>query len=71
MFTDTDLRELAVFSAPTPVLSIYLNTEPNRGNADAYKLRLRNMLKEMDLPEDVEAVEHYINHEFDWTLNEQ
>jgi peptide chain release factor subunit 1 len=65
MLTDTDLRELLDYEAHHPVLSVYLNTEPSEGNADAYKLRLRTMLKEVDLPEDVSAVERYFDHEFD------
>lgn len=66
MFTDQDLRELLAFKAEHPVLSIYLDTEPTQGNADAYRLRLRNLLKEVNLPEDVTAVEHYINQQYDW-----
>jgi hypothetical protein len=48
-------------------LSVYLNTEPSAGNADAYKLRLRNMLKDYKLPEDVEAIERYFNQEYNWS----
>jgi hypothetical protein len=61
MFTESDLRELVEFTAPDPVLSVYLNTEPSAGNADAYRLRLRNMLKDIKLPEDVEAIERYFH----------
>ena len=67
MFTENDLRELSEFKSLDSVLSIYLNTEPSKGNADAYKLRLRNMLKKINLSEDVEAVEKYFNHEYDWS----
>lgn len=67
MFADTHLRELVEFTSSSPVLSIYLNTEPSEGNADAYKLRLRTLLKEVKLPQDVEAVEHYMNREYDWS----
>ena len=66
MFTDRDLRELLALSAVEPVLSVYLNMDPTAGNADFYKLRLRNMLKKVELPADVQAVEHYINNEFNW-----
>ncbi len=65
MLTDTDLRELLNYQAQHPVLSVYLNTEPSEGNADAYKLRLRTMLKEVSMPEDVSAVERFFDHEFD------
>jgi len=67
MLTEVELRELLDFQAPHPVLSVYLNTEPSEGNSDAYKLRLRTMLKEVNLPEDVSAVERYFDHEFDRT----
>jgi peptide chain release factor subunit 1 len=67
MFSDNDLRELLEFKSSEPVLSLYLNTDLTEENADAYRLRLRNMLKEINLPEDVSAVEHYFNHQFDWS----
>jgi len=67
MLSENDLQELLGYQAQHPVLSIYLNTEPSQGSADAYRLRLRSMLKEVDLPEDVRAVEQYFSHEFDWS----
>ncbi len=67
MFSENNLRELLEFTAPDPVLSLYLNTEPSQGNADAYKLQMRTMLKEIYLPQDVEAVERYLNQEYDWS----
>lgn len=67
MFTDKDLRELKEFSATDPVLSIYLNTDPTEGNADAYRLRLRNMLREINLADDLLAVERYFSTEYDWS----
>ncbi len=67
MISGSDLKELLAFSAQAPVLSVYLNTDPTRGSADRYKLRLRNMLKEVDLPEDVRLVERYFDHEYDWS----
>ncbi|MCE5208579.1 MAG: hypothetical protein LLG42_09750 [Chloroflexi bacterium] len=67
MFTEKDLRELLDCNAPDAVLSVFLNTDPSLGNADSYKLRLRNMLKKVRLTEDVAAVERYINMEYDWS----
>jgi peptide chain release factor subunit 1 len=67
MLTERDLRELLDFQGQSPVLSVYLNTEPAEGSADTHKLRLRSMLKEVDLPQDVETVERYFDHEFDWS----
>lgn len=66
MFTENDLQELLDFRAKNSMLSIYLNTDPTQGSADGYKLRLRNMLKEVDRKEDVEAVERYFDFEYDW-----
>ncbi|MGE5224869.1 MAG: hypothetical protein ACM3PY_20735 [Omnitrophica WOR_2 bacterium] len=66
MLTDSNLQELLSFQAKYPVLSVYLNTDPSEGSADAYKLRLRSLLKDIDLPEDVETVVRYFDHEFDW-----
>jgi len=67
MLSENDLQELLGYQAQHPVLSLYLNTEPSQGSADAYRLRLRGMLKEVHLPEDVRAVEQYFSHEFDWS----
>lgn len=66
MLTESNLNELLEYKAASPVLSIYLNTDPTTGNSDAHKLQLRNMLKEVDLEEDVRLVERYFDHEFDW-----
>lgn len=67
MLTDTDLRELLSYKANGPVLSVYLNTDPAEGSAEVYKLHLRSMLKEIDMPEDVFAVMRYFDHEHDWS----
>lgn len=67
MLTEVDLRELLDFQAPHPVLSVYLNTEPSEGNSDTNKLRLRAMLKDVNLTEDAAVVERYFEHEFDRT----
>jgi peptide chain release factor subunit 1 len=67
MLEDSDLQELLRYQSGQPVLSVYLNTEPAEGNADAYKLRLRNLLREVPMPEDVEAVMRFVEHEHKWT----
>ena len=67
MLAERDFQELLAYKPHHPVLSVYLNTDPSLGNADSYKLRLRSMLKENDLPEDVEAVLGFINREYDWS----
>jgi peptide chain release factor subunit 1 len=67
MLTESELRELLQFISPDPVLSVYLNTDPSEGNKDSYKLRLRNLLKGVNLPQDIETIERYFQHEYDWT----
>lgn len=67
MITEANLQELLTFKSEQPMLTVYLNTDPSLGNADGYRLELRTMLKKVDLPEDVRAVENYFSHEFDWT----
>ena len=63
MLTERDLRELLDLKPQHPVLSIYLNTEPSQGNADVYKLKLRSMLKDIDLPDDTAVIENYFDHQ--------
>jgi peptide subunit release factor 1 (eRF1) len=67
MLTEHDLQELLDFKTEHAVLSVYVNTDPALGNADVYKLKLRTMLKDVDLPEDAAAVEQYFEHEYDWS----
>lgn len=67
MLNDKELQELISFQSEQPVLSVYLNTDPAEGSADGYKLRLRSMLKPIDLPEDIDAIEKYIERIFDWS----
>ncbi|MEA3327759.1 MAG: hypothetical protein U9R53_10735 [Chloroflexota bacterium] len=66
MFSEKDLQTLLDYSAVNQVLSVYLNTDPTEINTEAAKLRLRNGLRNIDLPEDVQAVEDYVNLEYDW-----
>jgi peptide chain release factor subunit 1 len=67
MLRGSDLKELLNYAAQNPVLSVYLNTDPTQGSADRYRLRLRNMLKDVALQDDVEVVERYLEHEYDWS----
>lgn len=67
MLTETNLQELLGYKAQHPMLSVYLNTDPTQGSADAYRLRLRNMLKDVNLLQDVEAVENFFARDFDWS----
>lgn len=67
MLSESDLRELLDYTSPDPVVSVYLSTDPSEGNADAYRLRLRSMLKDLHLPLDVQAIERYFDHQYDWS----
>ncbi len=67
MFTEKNLRELAEYQSQHTMLTIYLNTDPTMGNADSYRLRLRNMLKTVDLHDDVRTIEGYFETEYDWS----
>jgi peptide chain release factor subunit 1 len=66
MITDRDLQELLDYQAQHSVLSVYLNTDPAEGNADTYKLRLRSMLKDADIPEDEDVVIRYFDRGQAW-----
>jgi peptide subunit release factor 1 (eRF1) len=67
MLTESELRELLRFISPDPVLSVYLNTDPSKGNKDSYRLRLRNLLKGVTVHQEVETIERYFQSEYDWT----
>jgi len=67
MLTDSNLSELLGYKSESPVLSVYLDTDPAEGNVEIHKLRLRSMLKEVDLPDDIAAVTRYFDHEHDWS----
>lgn len=67
MLTEHDLQELLSYQAKFPVLSVYLDTDPTKDSTETHKLRLRSMLKQVDLPDDVSAVTRFIEHEHDWS----
>lgn len=66
MVNENELRELARFIVPNAVVSLYLNTDPTAATRDAYRLRLRNLLKEIGHPQDVDAIENYFTKTYDW-----
>lgn len=66
MLPDSALRELLSYTSPDPVLSVYLNTDVTEGSAEDLKLRLRALLKEVDLPEDEAAILRYFEHDRQW-----
>ncbi len=67
MLSENDLRELLNFNSDEPVLSVYLNTDPSEGNADTHIRRLRSMLKEINLTQDVQAIDHFFTTEYNWS----
>jgi peptide subunit release factor 1 (eRF1) len=67
MLSETNLQELLEYQGEHPVLSVYLSTDPSEGSADAYRLRLRSMLKSVDMPDDTSSVENYFDREYDWS----
>jgi peptide subunit release factor 1 (eRF1) len=65
MLTDAQFQELLDFHSEHAVLSIYLNTDLAQRGSDAYKLELRQMLKDSGLLEDNQVVENFIEHAYD------
>jgi len=66
MFTNEDLNTLLDYRPHAPVLSVYLDTNPAERTVDDHKLQLRSMLKDVDLPQDVDAVKEFFDYEYDW-----
>lgn len=70
MFSKQELKELATFSREEPpVLSVYLDVDQTRLTPDQYRLTLKGMLKSVAdraASEDIQAVENYIEFEYDW-----
>ncbi|MGE5123341.1 MAG: hypothetical protein ACM3H7_02400 [Acidobacteriaceae bacterium] len=67
MLTEANLQELLGYQPQSQLLSLYLNTDPTASSSDLYKKNLRSMLKQVDLPADVTAVDNYFSTEFDWS----
>lgn len=71
MFERSNLEELAAFEGSQPVVSLYLNLPPrHRGTPEAYRARLRGLLKEaagQASEKDIAAIEDYFDKSFDWT----
>ncbi len=70
MFDEKMLRELASIQTNGPILSVYLDVDPVQQASEAYKLKLREMLKQVEETADsadVDAVRHYIDYAYDWS----
>jgi len=66
MFTEIQLKELAGITTKSPALTVYLNTDPVLGNADTIKLRLRTLLKEINMEKDVAAILEFFDTNHLW-----
>jgi peptide subunit release factor 1 (eRF1) len=70
MFDERALKELASIQTEGPILSVYLNVDPTQRTADEYKLKLREILRqvgdEVDKA-DTEAVRHHVDYDYDWS----
>jgi len=66
MPTEKALAELLSYRPASPVLSVYLDVDPADASGEAYKLRLRQLLREFETsaPADVEAVLRFVEHGF-------
>lgn len=67
MLTDIDLQALIAYQPTTPVLSVFIDFDPSAGSTDRHRLQLRGLLKDFEerAPADVQAVERFVDHEFD------
>lgn len=64
MSFDPDVRQALEFESDiqNPILSVYLNVDPDRRSVDRYKLALRNILSKTEgaSPEDIKRVQNYV-----------
>lgn len=64
MSIDSDVRQALEFETTTqaPILSVYLNVDPDRRSVDRYKLALRNLLSNVEgaSAEDIKRVQNYV-----------
>ena len=69
MITQEQFQELLSFEpTDTQVLSLYLSTDSGEEPNESIRLKAKNMLRDANKWEkDVEAIETYLNHSFDWS----
>jgi len=63
MLTDIDVRQAAEFESPNhPVLSVYLNVDPQQGTIEQHKLALRNLLNKAEhaAADDVKRMQNFL-----------
>lgn len=72
MINEAALQELLAFQATredAPVLSLYLNVDPQQRTTENYKLNLRNLLDKVSdrvNGKDRSRIERYVDLEYDW-----
>jgi peptide subunit release factor 1 (eRF1) len=69
MLTDADIRTVVEFeSHDHPVLSVYLNLDPQRRSAETYKLALRTLLDKAEgaAADDIKRVQNYVETGYNW-----
>ncbi|GJM42581.1 MAG: hypothetical protein DHS20C20_28630 [Ardenticatenaceae bacterium] len=68
MITQEQFQALLSFEpGEQKVISLYLNTDSSEESTEAIKLKAKNLLREAEgLDADVQAVETFLNHSFDW-----
>lgn len=67
MLHEKELQELLAFRSEHPVVTVYLNTDPREGNADAHRLRMRSLLKGVRSAADAEAIRQFFEVQHDWS----
>ena len=69
MITQEQFQELLSYEpSETKILSLYLSTDSGLEPVEMIKLKARSMLREVHgLDKDVQAIETYLNHSFDWS----
>lgn len=70
MFDERALKELASIQTEGPMLSVYLNVDPTQRTADEYRLKLREMLKDVNHDvdsADIDAMKRYVEYDYDWS----
>lgn len=64
MYFDPDVRQALEFESDTqnPILSVYLNVDPDRRSVDRYKLALRNLVGNIEgaAPDDVKRIQNFV-----------
>lgn len=70
MLLDADIRQAVEYEGDTkhPVLSVYLNVDPQQRSAESYKLALRNLLDKAEgaQPADAKRMQNYIEMGYNW-----